>query len=695
MKKKILALIAVIMAVFTVFGNVHANASSATTNTYTLDYKGNFVSTQDAYLPKLTFTELGLSAPNDLFIYNNIVYISDTGNDRIVMLDVASGDVVNILDTFEFEGEECRFKLPYGIYINSNPNKTYGISGPLLYVCDADAKAVYIFNENFECVKKIIKPTSVLFANRDFVPQQIATDLGGNMYIIGEGINEGIMQLSVQGEFLGYFATNEVELSFKEKLQNWLYTDEQKDKLTPKNPPVFSSVYADNRGMVYSTTTSTVDYAFVQKHNTAGQNQFIKYDLYAEYDMVDIYTDYDGVVYSVSKSGYIYVYTEQGEFIYCFGGGNAISSPDINGIFKEVSAIAVDDNRGIWILDKKKEIIQTFVTTDYSDLIYSAYGAYLDSNYSQSIELWNEVLKLNQMSNLAHNNIGLNYLYSQQYTEAMEHLRISNNKADYSKAYWEVRNIWLQNNLTTIFIVAISLAVAVATVVIVNKKKPFLAPVKNVLERVSNVKIIREYTDMFRIARHPEDGFYDLKKKKKGSFRGALLIFATLFISYMIFLTSKGFIYQTVEVADIDFFSVVFGFFAIIFVSIICNHLVTSITDGNGTLKDIFVLIMYSLAPIIIGLISIVILSHFLTDSEAFFLDVILILCAGWSVILIGMGMMEIQGYSFKQLIVSLLLTFLLVVIIILVLLIVFVLSSELINFIKIIFQEVIRLVQG
>ncbi|MBO5712154.1 MAG: YIP1 family protein [Acholeplasmatales bacterium] len=682
------------MAVFIALGNVEVEASSATTSTYTLDYKGNFVSTQDAYLPKLTFTELGLNNPSDLFINNDIVYISDTGNDRVVLLDANTGEVINELSEFIFEGKDYRFKLPTGLYVNVNPHETYGVTGALLYVCDGDSKSVYIFNEALECIKIITKPTSILFANRDFVPQKIATDLGGNMYIIGEGINEGIMQLSVQGEFLGYFATNEVQLSLKEQLQDLLYTDEQKDKLTPKTPPVFSSVYADSRGMVYSTTISTVDYAFVQKHNTAGQNQFTKYNLYAEYDMVDIYTDYDGVVYSVSKTGYIYVYTEQGEFIYCFGGGGSVSSPDINGIFKEVTALAVDDDRGIWVLDKKKAMIQTFVTTDYSDLIYAAYGAYLDSDYSGSIELWNEVLRLNQMSNLAHNNIGLNYLYSQQYIKAMEHLKISNNKIDYSKAYWEVRNIWLQENLTTIFIIALCLTICIATVVIVNKKKPFLAPVKSGIDKVMKVSIIKEYTDMFRIARHPEDGFYDLKTHKKGSFRGAILIFITLFICFMIYLTSKGFIYQTVEVQDIDFFSVVFGFFAIIFVSIICNHLVTSITDGNGTLKDIFVLLMYSVAPLIIGLISIVILSHFLTESEAFFLDVVLYISAGWSVILVGMGMMEIQGYSFKQLFSSILLTFLLVVIIVLVLLIVFVLSSELINFIKLLFQEVIRLVQ-
>ena len=121
----------------------------------------------------------------------------------------------------------------------------------------------------------------------------------------------------------------------------------------------------------------------------------------------------------------------------------------------------------------------------------------------------------------------------------------------------------------------------------------------------------------------------------------------------------------------------------------------TSITDGNGSMKDIFVLVMYSLAPVIIGLISVVILSHFLTESEAFFLDVIFYIALAWSIILVGMGMMEIQGYRFKELFISILLTVLLMVIIILVLLILFVLSQELIDFIKLIVQEVIRIVKG
>ena len=60
-------------------------ASQATSYTYTLDENGYFVRTQDAYLPDKTITTLKLSAPQDLFIdKNNMLYIADTGNKRIV-----------------------------------------------------------------------------------------------------------------------------------------------------------------------------------------------------------------------------------------------------------------------------------------------------------------------------------------------------------------------------------------------------------------------------------------------------------------------------------------------------------------------------------------------------------------------------------------------------------------------------------
>jgi len=80
-----------------------------------------------------------------------------------------------------------------------------------------------------------------------------------------------------------------------------------------------------------------------------------------------------------------------------------------------------------------------------------------------------------------------------------------------------------------------------------------------------------------------------------------------------------------------------------------------------------------------------------MTESEAFFLSLTLYLSVGYSIILMLMGMMELEGYNFRQLVASILLTIVLMLVFILVLLIIFVLSKQLIDFLQLIITEVTR----
>lgn len=680
--KKFIALLTIFAAVVLCsvsFNNTNVEASSATTKTYTTDSNGKLVATQDAYLPKLTFTDFGLNNPSDMVIdKDGNIYVSDTGNNRILIIDSYTGEKKDEL--IQTNEENLTF-APNGMFIN-NLNH--------LYVCYPARSSVYIYdlNSNYEIIDIHSTPDSVLFSNRDFNPLKISVDTGGNMFIIGEAVNEGVIQLSIEGEFLGYFTSNKVNISLLDKIKYMFYSDEQLSLLPSRNPIIFSNLFADNDGLIYTTTSYTEDYTWVKKHNTAGLNQFDKYPLIAASDMVDIWVTDDKTVYAASSSGEIYVYTSQGEFIHKFGGGGTPTSPDIAGVFKKVSALAVDDQNNIWVLDSTQQIIQTFEPTDYASTIYDAINAYFSSDYTLSIDLWKEVIKLNQMSNLAHNNIGLNYLSIQEYELAMYHLEIANNRVDYSDAYWEIRNIWIQDNLTWITISSISLLLILFVVFKFDKKYSYLAPIRKVKNNVLNNKYVSNYLFMFSVCRHPEDSYYDLRVKKRGSFLGANMIMITLFIAYLLFITSQGFIYQTVDVNKIDFYSVVFGFFAIIVSVVVCNYLVTSITDGNGTIKEIYISIMYAFAPLIISLVSIVILSHIVTLTEAFMLDAILFAGIGLTAFTILKGMQEIQGYDVKELIKSVLLTCLFLVIMVIVLLIVFVLSQDLFNFLELILKE-------
>jgi len=51
-------------------------------------------------------------------------------------------------------------------------------------------------------------------------------------------------------------------------------------------------------------------------------------------------------------------------------------------------------------------------------MIYEAIGDYNETRYDESIAIWKEVLNLNQLSILAHNGVGKNYLQTEEYALA-------------------------------------------------------------------------------------------------------------------------------------------------------------------------------------------------------------------------------------------------------------------------------------
>lgn len=113
-----------------------ASANQATSYTYAADEDKNWERTQDAYLPDKTVTELGLSSPEDLFIdEDNMLYIADTGNKRVIKYDIGQGQVAGILESGEMTG-------PRGVYVTENGD---------IYVADTGAKAVLILTGILTC----------------------------------------------------------------------------------------------------------------------------------------------------------------------------------------------------------------------------------------------------------------------------------------------------------------------------------------------------------------------------------------------------------------------------------------------------------------------------------------------------------------------------------------------------------------
>lgn len=667
MKKILIVMLLLVVTLVTV------QASSVTSYTIAQRTDGTFGKTQDAYLPNQTITTLGLDNPEEMaFGEDGNLYIVDSGNNRIVVFDTITGQMA-----FEINNEE--FVKPKGVFVTDDGE---------VYVADSGAETIFVVNDDGEILRRFTRPTAPSFGDTNFNPKRIAVDDRGNMYIVSEGVYDGIIQLSNSGEFLGYFTSNTVTLSITEYLQEWFFTDEQKEELNDKVPVTFSNINIDSEGLLYTTTMGEdVDYP-IKKHNTAGNNMYAN-QLYFDETIVDIDIDNNGIVYVAYQTGVMFVLTPDGYFIHGFGG--QIQGEDISGLFSSLQAISVDDEMNLWTLDIDKGYIQSFTPTTYAISIYDALISYEQGEYAENIEKWNELLKLNQASFLAHYSIGKNYLFLQEYEKALEHFKIADHEYYYSQAFWEIRNIWLQNNLTTILIGIISFSVLMALARFVDRKRKIFDPLRKIKKKIASFDVIKDLALYRSMIMHPLDSYYEIKRHRRVGVVATSIIYVMMFIVFMWFIYGKGFIFQLLPPSQIDIVPILFGYFGVIVLFIICNYLVTSINDGNGTLMDIVKMFAYSTAPLIFGTIIVLLLSYVLTFNEIFILNFTFTVSIIWFLIYLLLGVQEIHGYRTRDAVKSVLMTTLFMIVIMFVLLLVFIMSNELIGFIESLVKEVWR----
>ena len=140
-----------------------------------------------------------------------------------------------------------------------------------------------------------------------------------------------------------------------------------------------------------------------------------------------------------------------------------------------------------------------------------------------------------------------------------------------------------------------------------------------------------------------------------------------------------------------DLNAIVLGFFALTILFVICNYLVTSINDGEGSLGEIYKGVMYSLMPVIVAYLVVTYLSYYLTFNEVFLLQFTVIAGMGWSALLVFLSIQEIHNYTIRNTIKSILLTFVFMLIIGVLFAFIQIMGDQLVQFIIALVKEVIR----
>lgn len=452
--------------------------SYSTTDEGTID-----VAAPQAYLPTAVYgsDKLGveLSSPEDLlFDAQGNLYVCDAGLNAILVFS-PDMQLVKTIDSFTNNGQEDTFKSPYGIFLTQAGD---------LYVADYGNQRVVAIHPDNEAFLVIRNPQSELLSTTFvFQPQKVLVDNTNRLFVLSKNVNEGIMQFTEEGTFLGFYGSNTVSASFIDQIWKEIMTEEQTDKLTQFVPVEYKNFSLDYKGFIYAVTKVSDVNEPIRRLNLFGGDvlvrdpidgtELVAGDLSYPYagvtgitgpsSFVDITSDELGNYYALDdKRGRVFAYDEEGNLLFVFGALNSGQT----GSFASPSAITYYQHK-VYALDRANKEIIVFEATEYAKIMEEAMSSYLLQDYEKSLSLWEEIIKRNNNCDLAYYKAGYCLYRLKDYEKAMEYFKLVNAKEAYSEARMKQNQIDMNKNFELYATVAAVIAVVAAGFWIVRARR--------------------------------------------------------------------------------------------------------------------------------------------------------------------------------------------------------------------------------
>ncbi|MBQ8639897.1 MAG: NHL repeat-containing protein [Lachnospiraceae bacterium] len=418
-------------------------------DTYSYNYWGDDVLQPHAYLYTETLTSASfgtaLTYPEDLFIHEDLLYVADTGNSRILKMD--SEGTISMEITFARD-ESDLLNGPKGVYVTEEGH---------IYVADSGNERIVEFDEDGEFLREIKRPeTDLITESQKFVPTKVVVDNAGRIYAICYGINMGLVEFDRHGEFQGFMGATEVSVSpFEYMWKNYFSTEAQQERMETIVPTEYSNIFVDQENFIYATINNLAseDYASgadtIRRLNPTGTdvlrrlgNYPINGDLYsADEDakwssFCDVAsTEYGCYFILDSAGGKIFAYDYDGNSLFIFGQNGSREG----NTQKPVSLGLSGDESQIYVLDNLQGSILKFEITAYGQHVLDALALNNIGDSEGSYAEWQEVLKQNANNELAYVGIGKIALAEGEYKEAMNCFELGNSKKYYNKAFYYYR----------------------------------------------------------------------------------------------------------------------------------------------------------------------------------------------------------------------------------------------------------------
>lgn len=695
-------------ALIMVLGSVGSFAASYTSYTYA--YDGTFRISPDGYSPdRLVRSEdMGgevattpLNEPTDIVVdpdpETGYIYIADPNNNRIVILDKYYKFVGTMKTFINDQGIEDAFASPNGLCVTDE----------YVYVADTGNKRILkfekynlanpgkTFDAKFPFVARFEEPISDAFSEgSEYMPIAVAANSAGRMYVVSKATFEGIIALNSDGSFSGFVGAQKVTYNAFELMWRKFQTREQRENSESYISTEYNNVDIDADGFVYATTSSidedkltsaiqskdkTSDFAPVKKLNTAGDDIMRRNGFYppsgevsirftvnennnngtsggneaagggdsgGPSTIVDVAIGPEGTWTILdAKRSHIFTYDEDGELLFAFGDkgeqlGN-LQSP-VGVAYQNVKGAGegMAQDAKMLVLDKSLNGITVYNRTEYGDILLNAIKANNDRRYDEAADNWQEILQRNNNFDSAYVGLGKAAYRSGNWEKAMEYYKACFDTADYSDAFKMWRKDWV-----TKYIWTIPLAILII-IFIVSKTFGHAGKVnRRVATSGEKRKFSHELWYCFHLLFHPFDGFWDLKHEKRGSARAGTVYLVLAILAFMYNGIGQAFIFsphKTLAGLIIQITGVVLP----VLLWVAANWCLTTLFEGEGSVKDIYIATCYAIVPIPLLMIPSTLLTHILTLDETGFVTLLNGFMWVWVGMLIFFGCMVTHDYT-------------------------------------------------
>ncbi len=708
LKKTISGFFAVIFIFAAAFS---ISVCAAPTDTYThTDIQGGNTDLQlsrELYTAVKTISAGGLQLDNALSGITDICTASDGSvlllcgeESRIVWLE-ANGALRSELTVISSDGTPIDYSGSQGIYCDKNG---------ILYLCDTVNARVLLLDSNGTVIRDIRCPDSELIPE-DFMfqPVAVARDSQDYTYILSLGCYYGALMFSPEGSFMGFYGSNTVSSSALDTL-SYLWdkltsNDTKRSASLKKLPYSFVDFTFDADGYLVTCTgktdSSSNGAGQIRKISPNGANILYKRDprggsiasttlnfleskmvlqekntgKYRAQEIVAVEVSEDNYIFALdSTNGTIYLYDSQCNLLGAFAGG--LETGEQLGVFnKPVSTTLVSDD--LWVADYKNNSVTVFRPTEYGTLLRKAQTLYLRGDYEEAKPLWEMVLSKDRGNQLAYRGLAMVSYNDGNYSQAKEYARSALDYSVYDLAWKAILSDFFAKNFVWMLL-ALTLVVGVSVWAALSLKKKKRALIEN-----EEVKL------MLTVPFHPFRNYEDLKYRKHGSVKLAILLMLLLYLSFVLKSTVSGFLYTDVAINKYNAIYTLAQTIGLLLLWSVANWLVCSMFSGKGTFREVYISTTYALVPLIIYTFLYTLFSNFLPLSASGFLNGLGTAVWIFTFFLICIAMITVHEYDFFKFLLTGIVVVFFMILAVFVLFMCAILIKQFISFVVSVYEEI------